>query len=59
MKFPLLIKNVQRKALLSSNYLPNMAEFKAVQTVSRFVGHNCQPKGLDHGFEYAIKLNAS
>lgn len=36
-----------------------MAEFKALQTVSLFVGHNCQPKGLAQGFEYAIKLNAS
>lgn len=31
--------------------LPNMAEFRAAHTISRRDGHNCQPKGLDHGFE--------
>ena len=36
-----------------------MAEFKAAHTFSRLDGHNCQPNGLDHGFEYASKLNAS
>lgn len=46
LKFPILL-------------LPNMAEFNAAQTVSRLDGHNCHPSGLDHGFEYANKLNAS
>lgn len=36
-----------------------MAEFSAAHTISRRVGHNCHPRGLDHGFEYANKLNAS
>lgn len=32
-------------------FLPKIAEFSAEQTASRFEGHSCQPKGLDHGFE--------
>lgn len=36
-----------------------MAELRAAHTVSRRDGHNCHPSGLDHGFEYASKLNAS
>jgi len=36
-----------------------MAELSAAQTDSRLVGHNCQPKGLAQGFEYASKLKAS
>lgn len=39
--------------------LPNMAELRAAHIVSRRDAHNCQPNGLDHGFEYASKLNAS
>lgn len=36
-----------------------MAELRAAHMVSRRDAHNCQPNGLDHGFEYASKLNAS
>lgn len=38
---------------------PRMAELRAEQTLSRRLGHSCQPRGLAHGFEYANKLNAS
>lgn len=36
-----------------------MAELSDEQIDSRRDGHNCQPRGLDHGLEYASKLNAS
>jgi hypothetical protein len=36
-----------------------MAELRAAHTASRLDGHNCQPNGLAHGFEYANKLHAS
>lgn len=44
---------------LTKQILPNMAELRAAHTDSRRDGHNCHPSGLDHGFEYASKLNAS
>lgn len=31
--------------------LPKMAELRSSQTFSLFAGVNCQPRGLDHGFE--------
>lgn len=34
-----------------SVHLPNMAELRAAHIVSRRDAHNCQPNGLDHGFE--------
>lgn len=36
-----------------------MAEFNCAHTASLCEGSSCQPTGLDQGFEYANKLNAS
>lgn len=37
--------------VFSVKYLPKMAELRAEQISSRRDGHNCQPRGLAHGFE--------